>query len=107
VKEAVALLEEYRDPAIVFDAAARTAQSPDWYWYDAKTHGRMNKLAPSLGLALEMVSHEESERRALEGELYLLEEAWKEAEEIAGISDDLFLPEEISTRLDELKRDVK
>ena len=29
------------------------------------------------------------------------------AEEIAGISDNLFLPSEISTRLTELKRDVK
>lgn len=107
VKEAVALLEEYRDPATVFDAAARTAQSPDWYLYDSRTQGRMNKLAPSLRLALEMVSHEDSERRALEGELHLLEEAWKEAEEIAGISDNLFLPSEISTQLDEMKRDVK
>jgi hypothetical protein len=50
-----------------------------------------------------MVSHEESERRALEGELYLLEEAWKEAEEIAGISDNMFLPEDISKRLTEMK----
>lgn len=51
-----------------------------------------------------------SDRRALgsdRGELYLLEAAWKEAEEIAGISDDLLLPGEISTKLGELKRDVK
>ena len=44
-------------------------------------------------LALEMSLHEEQERRALEGELWLLEQAWKDAEEIAAISDDLFLPE--------------
>jgi hypothetical protein len=67
----------------------------------------MVSLARPLRLALEMVSHEDSERRALEGELHILEAAWKEAEEIAGISDDLFLPSEISTRLDELKRDAK
>jgi hypothetical protein len=60
-------------------------------------------IPPDLRLALEMVSHEESERRALEGELYLLEEAWKEAEEIAGISDDMFLPEDITSKLDEMK----
>jgi hypothetical protein len=35
---------------------------------------------------------------------HFLEEEWKEAEEIAGISDDLFLPEEISRQLDEMKR---
>jgi hypothetical protein len=107
VKEAVSLIEEYRDPAVVFNAAARTAQSPVWYSNDSTTQGRMVSLAPPLRLALEMVSHEDSERRALEGELHILEAAWKEAEEIAGISDDLFLPPEISTRLDELKRDVK
>ena len=44
-------------------------------------------------LALEMALHEEQERRALEGELWLLERAWKDAEEIAAISDDLLLPE--------------
>ncbi|MDB4870775.1 MAG: hypothetical protein JWL97_1779 [Gemmatimonadales bacterium] len=107
VKDAVALIEEYRDPAVIFNAAARTAQSPVWYSNDSTTQGRMVSLAPPLRLALEMVSHEDSERRALEGELHILEAAWKEAEEIAGISDDLFLPSEISTRLDELKRDAK
>ena len=40
-----------------------------------------------------MALHEEQERRALEGELWLLERAWKEAEEIAEISDSLLLPD--------------
>lgn len=40
-------------------------------------------------LALEMALHEESERRALEGELMELEMAWREAEEIADIADQL------------------
>lgn len=38
-------------------------------------------------LALEMALHEEQERRALEGELAVLESAWREAEEIAAIAD--------------------
>ena len=38
-------------------------------------------------LALEMALHEESERRALEGELAALEAAWREAEETAQIAD--------------------
>jgi hypothetical protein len=37
-----------------------------------------------------MASNEDIERRALEGELASLAEAWKEAEEIANISDELF-----------------
>ena len=40
-------------------------------------------------LALEMALHEESERRALKGELAALEAAWREAEEIARIADTL------------------
>ena len=44
-------------------------------------------------LALEMASNEDIERRALAGELASLAEAWKEAEEIAHISDALFADE--------------
>ena len=45
--------------------------------------------------ALEMASHEEAERRAFEGELAELEAAWREAEEIAAIADNLLLPPSI------------
>jgi len=54
-------------------------------------------LVPAGALALEMALHEESERRALEGELTLLEAAWRDAEEIAGIADSLVLSPEPST----------
>lgn len=40
-------------------------------------------------LALEMAANEDSERRAMEGELAELEAAWREAEEIAAIADNL------------------
>jgi hypothetical protein len=45
-----------------------------------------------IRIALEMASHEDSERRVLEGELWLLEKAWKDAEEIASIADRLASP---------------
>ena len=51
--------------------------------------GFMVKMPATTKLALEMALHEEQERRALDGELWLLERAWKEAEEIAAISDSL------------------
>ena len=51
------------------------------------------KIPGPTRLAFEMALQEEDERRALEGELWRLERAWREAEEIAGISDDLLLPE--------------
>jgi hypothetical protein len=44
-------------------------------------------------LAFEMALHEEQERRALEGELLALEQAWRDAEEIAKIADNLLVPE--------------
>ena len=46
-------------------------------------------------LAIEMATHEEAERRAMEGELEVLEAAWQNAEEIAGIADSLLLPTEV------------
>lgn len=106
VAEAVKRATEKDDPTATFDAAARLA-AKHRSWDNFGKTGLLSKIPAEMRLALEMVSHEDSERRALEGELYLLEEAWKEAEEIAGISDDLFLPAEISTRLSELKRDAK
>ena len=44
---------------------------------------------PHLSLAVEMALHEETERRALMGELAALEEMWRQAEEIAAIADRL------------------
>lgn len=45
-----------------------------------------------LRLSLEMVLFQEEERRALAGELERLEEAWQEAETVAGIHDSLLPP---------------
>ena len=58
-------------------------------------------LSSTECLALEMAVHEEAERRVLEGELEVLENAWREAENIATIADSL-LP---SPRFDELRAD--
>ena len=54
--------------------------------------GYIRSIPGPTRLGLEMALHEEQERRALEGELWILEQAWKEAEEIAAISDSLLLP---------------
>jgi hypothetical protein len=49
-----------------------------------------------------MALHEAQERRALEGELAALEQAWREAEEIAAIADGLLLPARVHQVLDRL-----
>jgi len=59
--------------------------------------GRVSRLPAATRLALEMVLHEEQERVALEGELAALETAWREAEEIAAIADNLLVPSETET----------
>lgn len=71
------------------EAAARSAARPD-YRGVPRPFGKMS--APTK-LALEMALHEEQERRALEGELWVLEQAWREEEETLEISDRLLLPE--------------
>ena len=100
LEEAVKIATEHEDPTIPFEKAARFARR-SWIHYGK---GAMLTLVPTeIRLALEMISHEDAERRAMEGELALLEDAWREAEEIAGIADDMFLPAEVSQRLAEIK----
>jgi hypothetical protein len=115
VKDAVELATSGDDPTASFrDAASFVSKRRSWnddafslfprFEVRDDKGATLAKVPAELRLALEMISHEDSERRALEGELHLLEEAWKDAEEIAGISDDMFLPEDISKRLSEMKR---
>ena len=100
VRDAVALLDESPDPLRYFERTAlRAPSSPS-----TKQKFAIAALPAPVRLALEMAAHEESERRALEGELAQLERAWRDAEEIAAIADDMFLPAGVRTRLDALRR---
>lgn len=84
VRAAAERLDHAGDSAAAFIAAAGTRSGreglPLW------------TLIGEESLALEMATHDESERRAMEGELAALEAAWRSAEEIAAIADDLLLP---------------
>lgn len=115
VQQAVRELEEHGGPARYLGAVARAAGSVTTPHAKApKKWGAMHDL-PKKGLyglpeverlALEMALHEERERRALEGELQELERAWREADEIAGIADNLFLPAGIDDQLARLRADA-
>ena len=74
------------------------------YWHKAGVY--VNNMPKPTKLALEMALHEEQERLALEGELWLLEQAWQEAEEIAEISDTLLLPQGVEEFIDEHKSET-
>jgi hypothetical protein len=60
-------------------------------------------LPAAQRLALEMALHEEAERRALDGELAELETAWRDAEEIAAIADNLLVPASVDEEFRKLK----
>jgi hypothetical protein len=110
VREAVDVLEASLKTNELFAQMAGSPRHSSPAWKDParmlppwnSTH-RLRMLPLSLRLALEMSLHEDDERRALEGELSGLENRWKEAEEIAGISDDMFLPVSVVDRLRALR----
>jgi hypothetical protein len=79
----------------------RPVGNGSWRPIKEKHFGLVQKLPRPTRLALEMALHEEQERRALQGELKTLEAVWKQAEEIAAISDSLLLPEGADDFLEE------
>lgn len=119
VQDAVSLLEEIGDPLRVLTSVQQrvgaTTGDPQWGvgkhdWKGSnkrrvvkKLPGTLHTLTPRDRLALEMALHEESERRAMDGELAALELAWAEAEQIAKIADNMFLPASMNDRLDKLR----
>lgn len=99
VQDAVQRIEDAGNPERFLAGLPEKVRAADQVRYGdrvvkEKKLGLVGKLPKPTKLALEMAVHEEQERRALEGDLWLLEAAWREAEEIAGIADDLFVPEE-------------
>ena len=100
VDSAVKLVEEAGNATQMLNNAAALAMRTS---SNAMTHGRLSKIPLDVRLALEMVTHEDDERRALEGELAVLEARWKEAEEIANISDNMFLPASVSGWINKIR----
>ncbi|UCF19392.1 MAG: hypothetical protein JSU87_15930, partial [Gemmatimonadota bacterium] len=106
VKEAVELIEEVRAPERLFARAAGAESDAGAAGKRRNEASRVHRLRAEVRLALEMAAHEESERRALEGELALLELAWREAEEIASIADRLLVPEAVEEKIRSWKRQL-
>lgn len=102
-------------PAVNFEGAApgsvgvavkeiEKAGSTDRYFAKVLKYGQgrgwryttLGEYPEHMRLAFEMAAHEETERAALEGELAQLESDWREAEEIASIADNMFVPQAVS-----------
>lgn len=101
VRDAVSAIERHGHP----DRFLSDLVTGDRFRDKKGVPGYVNKMPEPTKLALEMALHEEGERRALEGELWRLERAWEEAEEIAAISDDLLLPAGLGDRIQRLRED--
>jgi hypothetical protein len=71
--------------------------------FGSADYGQISTMSAPVRLALEMSLHEEDERRALEGELAELEDRWREAEEVAAISDNMLLSSGLDAMLTKLK----
>jgi hypothetical protein len=109
VLRAVRKIEEQRDPESYLRWLARNPRvAKDWSRRkDVVTGKRIppgtrletNWHGRETALAVEMAVNEENERHALESELTLLEEAWKDAEEVAAIADGLALPTSVERGL--------
>jgi hypothetical protein len=97
VQRAVGMLERAGTPARYFTFAERDARKQGWGYQDVWN------MPQEVRLALEMASHEDAERRALDGELAELEREWRAAEELAAIADGLAVPAEVERRLRELR----
>ena len=102
VQQAVRLLEEVPSIERLFATAAGATNRGRAFH---PVRNALKSVPIQQRLALEMATHEETERRALEGELHILEAAWREAEEIAHIADDMFLPASVDEELARLKRE--
>jgi hypothetical protein len=98
VQNAVRLIEDARGPERFFHSAARVQGKERLPYSVVRAElSEVGRMDATIRLALEMAAHEETERRAFEGELAQLEEAWREAEEVAAIADRLLIPESVET----------
>jgi hypothetical protein len=65
--------------------------------------GTLASLPTRVRLAMEIAHQDETERNAMEGDLVELEQAWREAEEIAAIADRLLVPDWLEDRLKRMR----
>jgi len=87
------MLEQFAQSSPAFAYAIRPSSRRRRPMGGFPTHTGLFALPKNGRLALEMALHEEAERRALDGELEELERAWRDAETVAAISDDLLIPD--------------
>src|SRR5205814_5322783 len=114
VAAAVGEIEQVGGPERYVEQLARRAEVVTAVRGRAHRFGRKGKigstglygLTPVDRLGLEMALHEDAERRAMAGELTLLELAWSDAEESGANSGDVCLSKRVRSCVDTLRRAV-
>jgi len=94
VDDAVRDIERVGSPDRYFSKVLKFTTDHQWHYTG------LGEYPAHMRLAFEMAAHEETERAAMEGELAQLESDWREAEEIAAIADNLFLPKSVNDFID-------
>ena len=97
------MLEQFAQSSPAFAYAIRPSSRRRRPMGGFPTHTGLFALPKNGRLALEMALHEEAERRALDGALEELERAWRDAETVAAISDDLLIPDSVRNTIDKLR----
>ncbi|MEP6779362.1 MAG: hypothetical protein ABJC26_05685 [Gemmatimonadaceae bacterium] len=103
VQEAVQLASSSKEVRQLLRGLPLKPENKTWLRIRPESNG-FGRIPAPLRLALEMSVHEEDERRAMEGELLQLEERWRDAEVIAKIADDMFVPQAINERVKKFGR---
>lgn len=105
VKQAVEAVEKVGEADQFMRETAKTfaANRPSADIASRYVGGGLRQLPRELRLGMEMAVNEENERNVLLGELELLKEEWRAAEEIASISDKLLVSRAVQEDLQGLK----
>ena len=111
VAAAVGEIEQVGGPERFMEQLPRRGEAPTSVTSRPHRYGRRGRIGRTGPyslmtvdrLVLEMALHEEAERRAMMGVLTQLERAWRGAQELAAIADDMFVPAGVRSRIERLR----
>jgi hypothetical protein len=99
VSDALDVVDRVGDPDRLFLRLARTMGPIGRFGWPTNS---ILQLPTSVRLAVEVAAHDATERQAMEGEMAALETAWRDAEAIAAIADNLLLPTAVTDAMDRI-----
>jgi hypothetical protein len=98
IRHATELLDRAEERTSAPVRGARKGHASAWEWLAVAywpRDGALDQMTAVPRLALEMAVSEALEQQAMAGEAHVLGARWREAETVAAIADDMFLPDSI------------